>query len=669
MSSYVRDHNAALKPSEQMFRSESFMTTGGVHPSQLGQSFAAEFEAESDVELDSFRSEILPDPWQQELSTEWSTDEADAKLTPHFSLREFASRDGVPVPAQYRTNVLALARNLEILRSHLQAPIRITSGYRSPDHNRRVGGARQSQHLLAKAADMQIEGYTPAQVYCAIEQLIKTGKMAQGGMGLYPTFVHYDIRGRQVRWLGSGVSQTPSCDLSRDRPMPPTSSELDIKRAVRLNRYWGRRLGWQVHYDMIAQVLSSESLTPDEAEFARWVYRWQQSQGLSADGIIGPKTWVRLEPALFAKNAMSHYPNGKPHHPQLELELAEATADGLALLEDEPEEFLGSFLRRSRAGSEQALVRRAIQAGEHNPNRLTNRVFFTRHPERQGRKLSRQEPNFRQLSREWLQIRDRIVRPALSATRPTSDQSLTPSSNLPSPQTATALGTLTVADPDLPRFSYRFTPKDLLWTARFIVGEAGGRDNRDNEAVIWAMFNRYALLAHRYYRTFHEFLRAYSTPLQPVLRSWQAAQRHAHRPEFVRTGGHYPRNPSVPKGQLRRHLRIQATPWQRLPQSARNLATRALNGQVKNPVGIASEFASTYILLRHRLRREPTDAEWRAYTEAFKRHKHFCWIGPIPGINQKKNAFFELTRRVSNDPQRRQISDLAPDTVRVLPPR
>jgi hypothetical protein len=63
-------------------------------------------------------------------------------------------------------------------------------------------------------------------------------------------------------------------------------------------------------------------------------------------------------------------------------------------------------------------------------------------------------------------------------------------------------------------FRYPFSADDVLWTARFLVGEAGGRDNLDNQAVIWAMLNRYALFTHRYYPTFHQFIRAYSTPLQ-----------------------------------------------------------------------------------------------------------------------------------------------------------
>jgi hypothetical protein len=220
-------------------------------------------------------------------------------------------------------------------------------------------------------------------------------------------------------------------------------------------------------------------------------------------------------------------------------------------------------------------------------------------------------------------------------------------------------GTLSITTPQRFRFTYTFTPEDALWTARFIVGEAGGRNDPDNQAVIWAMFNRYAFFTHNYYKTFHSFIRAYSTPLQPVLRSWGAAKRHMHKPEFVRTGGYYaPPHGDIPRGQLRRFLRLQATTWNQLPQSARMLAEQAMRGQILNPIGNASEFASTYVYFHDRYRRFPNDEEWRRYTETFARGKGWRWIGPMPGLNQKKNAFFVQER----------VTGLPPGTVRVVTP-
>ncbi|UJR82738.1 glycoside hydrolase family protein [Sandaracinus amylolyticus] len=126
--------------------------------------------------------------------------EADDASTEHFALREFRSKDGVDVPRPLRGNVQLLMAQLEVLRAEVGAPITITSGYRSPEHNKKVGGAKKSQHLCGIAADIKVKGMTPKEVHAKIEELIAAGRMKQGGLGLYKTFVHYDIRGKKARW-------------------------------------------------------------------------------------------------------------------------------------------------------------------------------------------------------------------------------------------------------------------------------------------------------------------------------------------------------------------------------------------------------------------------------------------------------------------------------------
>jgi hypothetical protein len=55
----------------------------------------------------------------------------------------------------------------------------------------------------------------------------------------------------------------------------------------------------------------------------------------------------------------------------------------------------------------------AIKNGERDEDQLTNKVFSSRHPERQGKKLVKGEPGFDRLAKEWLDIRNQLVRPAL----------------------------------------------------------------------------------------------------------------------------------------------------------------------------------------------------------------------------------------------------------------
>jgi uncharacterized protein YcbK (DUF882 family) len=60
--------------------------------------------------------------------------------------------------------------------------------------------------MNACAADIKVRGVTPREVHTTILRLIEEGKMEEGGLGLYETFVHFDVRGRRARWYGSNVS-------------------------------------------------------------------------------------------------------------------------------------------------------------------------------------------------------------------------------------------------------------------------------------------------------------------------------------------------------------------------------------------------------------------------------------------------------------------------------
>lgn len=115
------------------------------------------------------------------------------QLTKNFHADEFKCKDGTPVPMEYKVNLIELATNLQVLRDVLKRKITITSGYRSSAHNKKVGGASKSSHLTAKAADIKVEGLKPSQVKIQIEELIKRGMMKNGGIGLYSSWLHYDI--------------------------------------------------------------------------------------------------------------------------------------------------------------------------------------------------------------------------------------------------------------------------------------------------------------------------------------------------------------------------------------------------------------------------------------------------------------------------------------------
>lgn len=122
------------------------------------------------------------------------------QLTKNFLLTEFACKDGTQVPEKYVCNAQELAHNLQALRDHLDEPVILNSGYRTPKYNKSVGGKTASKHLLAQAADINVKSKTPKQLHAIIEKLIEQKIMKQGGLGLYPGFVHYDVRGTKSRW-------------------------------------------------------------------------------------------------------------------------------------------------------------------------------------------------------------------------------------------------------------------------------------------------------------------------------------------------------------------------------------------------------------------------------------------------------------------------------------
>ncbi len=130
---------------------------------------------------------------------------------PNFSPEEIACRgDG-----KIRINEPALDK-LQALRDKLEVPLIVHSAYRSPDYNRRVGGAKHSMHLQGAAFDISMANHDP--------ESFETEARAVGftGFGFYPrqNFMHIDI-GRARQW---------------GDPFPPRASRFaDEPRQLREN--------------------------------------------------------------------------------------------------------------------------------------------------------------------------------------------------------------------------------------------------------------------------------------------------------------------------------------------------------------------------------------------------------------------------------------------------
>lgn len=115
-------------------------------------------------------------------------------LSTHFSRSEFRCKCG---DCSCDTVDAELIRVLEFVRRHFDRPISITSGVRCEDHNRRVGGSKNSQHVLGRAADIIIDGVSPK----AVQAYINNKFTDWYGLGCYPTFTHIDTRRVKARWM------------------------------------------------------------------------------------------------------------------------------------------------------------------------------------------------------------------------------------------------------------------------------------------------------------------------------------------------------------------------------------------------------------------------------------------------------------------------------------
>lgn len=120
--------------------------------------------------------------------------DGEKKITKNFKVKEFACSDGsdaVFISPQ-------LVDVLQKIRTHFGKPVHINSGYRTVSHNKTVGGATYSQHIYGMAADIRVTDVTPKEVAAYVEALLPDS----GGIGIYSTFTHIDVREIKSRWNG-----------------------------------------------------------------------------------------------------------------------------------------------------------------------------------------------------------------------------------------------------------------------------------------------------------------------------------------------------------------------------------------------------------------------------------------------------------------------------------
>lgn len=121
---------------------------------------------------------------------------SDDKLSKNFTRKEFACKCGCGLGLNDGDINLELVEVIQDVRDTFNKPVVINSGLRCEKHNKRVGGAPKSQHLLGTAADIRIAGVDPAEVY----RYLGAKYPKKFGVGRYNTFTHIDVRPTRARW-------------------------------------------------------------------------------------------------------------------------------------------------------------------------------------------------------------------------------------------------------------------------------------------------------------------------------------------------------------------------------------------------------------------------------------------------------------------------------------
>lgn len=175
----------------------------------------------------------MPDNYDNPIGfIEVTPENADLRLSTHFTLRHFITKDQPDVWPKYVVLREELLDKLELVLSTLEAqgiPTRnvvVLSGFRTPQYNRRAsfeGAAYASRHQFGDAADLIIDADGNGRmddlnrdgavdfrdtdvINRAVEKVEQRFPELVGGLGLYHAmgpsgpFAHIDVRGTRARW-------------------------------------------------------------------------------------------------------------------------------------------------------------------------------------------------------------------------------------------------------------------------------------------------------------------------------------------------------------------------------------------------------------------------------------------------------------------------------------
>lgn len=210
--------------------------------------------------------------------------DGNAKLSEHFTVKEFASHDG----ADTVLIDMLLIEYLEKIRQHFGKPIHINSGYRTPEHNSRVGGVKNSYHTKGRAADIVVQGVKSLDVARFAETFVC------GGVGWYEakSFTHIDTRPRHVLWKDSGSNVVTT--FGSPSPSPTAKCPYaEPKKGIQYGAK-GNNVKWvQWHLNKCGASLKVDGSFGTLTKAA--TIKFQKNNNLVPDGIVGVKTKAKLK--------------------------------------------------------------------------------------------------------------------------------------------------------------------------------------------------------------------------------------------------------------------------------------------------------------------------------------------------------------------------------------
>lgn len=186
------------------------------------------------------------------------------QLTKRFKLSDFKSKapptvippeiyspvhpEGKATGFPVRANLQIAASQLEIILDTLEKVLgrtvktTIISGWRSIEHNARTGAKDPfGNHAQGKAIDFKVSGVSIPELAALVDILRKNGGILKGGLGRYPSFIHYDIRGENADWVeGSEDDEADEAQLNGYVEQFTNSNSMTEEELVRIAKEAGK---------------------------------------------------------------------------------------------------------------------------------------------------------------------------------------------------------------------------------------------------------------------------------------------------------------------------------------------------------------------------------------------------------------------------------------------